>query len=657
MAGSGEPGGDLLLGYADGPLARRIRARLGRGDAPAGSRTTAAAPPPSRPDNSPPVGRSAPPGASRPPLRGDALAARLRPLPGEGSRDGFDDAALDWERVVDEHRRAPIPDHVGAELVARGDCPREAALALVVPGTPDAVPRHPRALEVGLRRGIVTPRQVIMEATPGWSALRAVAYFARSPTGRRIAAIDRLLDEAAALLPGDDPDAWARLICRAPDHPGTFPHLCAEASAPGHDRTPARGGAARPAGQRWVGLSPLGLLGRTDAAVAAHVIATLPDDTLRECLRVHEVLPGHVVFPLLRRLPALTSELVHRLALDPPSAGTLLARHAPRVNAALLSALPDSATRHAVFAATRRDAPSRVRLHGDDRSWLRVRLPDDCAEAVYGHHPDLALTALTRASRLLGTAGVLRGLLGIWETRGRMAVYDPRVTGRIGADHPAVRYVRSLTRDPRGLARLRTEVDRHERPAALIAAMRADPALTRRHPPRPDDFWPEAVAAHDREPLPAATLAGLTTHPDCPDLLTLAACRTDAEAAPRLAHLSPAHARAALTHPLAVTPFPAGGRPRALTDVPWYADALADRLLSFPEFVEHAHPAHRVLEAVESLAPLAPDARHEARRVIAAHITRDLADNPDAWAVALRLAPDFPGTLPQLTATAAAVFH
>lgn len=655
--------GDLLLGYAAPPLAKRVRARLGateeRGDAPAG----VAASPSARPGRSSPSlpAPASPPGPSPTTLRGEALAARLRPRATTGPRDGFEDvAALDWEQVTGAHRRAPLADHICAALVARADCPREAALALVVPGDPGAVPKHPQALEVALRNRIVTPRQVLLEAAPGWSALRAVAYFARSPAGRRIAPIDRLLDEAAALLPGADPRAWTWLADQAPHYPGTFPRLCAEASKHGDDRAPEQAPPgnrpATPPVRQWVGLSPLGLLARTDPAVAARVIAALPDDMLRASLRAHEMLPGHVVFPMLRRLPALTWDLVHQLVLDPPSVRTLLAAHAPRVNAALLSALPDSATRHAVFEATRRDAPRRVRLRDGDRAWLRMRLPDDCAESVHGHHPDLTLRALTRATQLLGTAGVLRALLGIWETRGRVAVYDPRLVDRLGTDHPAMRFVRSLTRDPRGLARLRAEVVRHERPAALIAALRADPVLARRHPPRAGDFWPEAVAAHAREPLPTAALANLATHPDCPDELTLAACRTDAESAPRLASRSPEHARAALGHPLAVMPFPAGGAPRPLTDVPWYVNALADRLLSAREFVEHAHPAHRVLEAVEFLAPLHPDGHREAHRAIAAHLGRDLADSPDAWAVALRLAPDFPGTLPELTTTAAAVF-
>ncbi|MYS83939.1 hypothetical protein [Embleya scabrispora] len=623
--------GELLLGHADDALATRVRSRLGRVDALLGVEPPA------------PVVRAggAPAGHARSERRDEASTfARL--------------ATVDWDTLVRDHRRKPFADDVRAELVARDDCPRAAVLALVVvPSSATAC----SALGAALERRVVTLRQVALEGTPGWAAVRTLACWVPWPGDRRHAPVDRVLDEAAGLLPGHDPIAWRWLIDRAPGHPDTFGRLCMDASNASWAGDPqARRGSwsADPGGRRveavasrprWTVLTPLGLLGRVAPPVAARVVAALPASLIREFLSAHEKLSARVVGPLLRTGVVRAEDLAGRLSTDPAQVREFLALRHSGVHAELLASGVDRRTRDAIFRATRRDAPRCVPLPTGWRHRSTVNPHGGCAEAVFGHHPELIRPALGLCKAELGIAGMLRGLLGIWEVRGRWALRDPRLLHRLGSDSAAARFARSVAFDPRGLERLRAEVARHERPDVLVAAMREAPALAARYPGA--ELWPAAVAAHDREPLPAATLANLAGHPDCPDELSLPACRSDPVLALRLADRSPRHALVALGHPMPHVR-------RTGTPVPWFVDVLADGLLAVRDVVEQANPAHRMLEGVDALAAILPDEAREARHVVAEHTRRTLGGEPDAWAVAVRLLPDFVAGLPELLATAAA---
>ncbi|MFI1385782.1 hypothetical protein [Embleya sp. NPDC020886] len=576
----------------------------------------------------------------------DGLAARVRNRLGRVEVPPARLPAVDWDTVVREHRRNPLADAVRAELVVRADCPRAALLALVVVPLAETTCL---ALGAALAHRVVTLRQVALEGTPGWAAVRTVACWTSWAGGRRNGPVERVLDEAAGLLPGDEPIAWQWLIDRAPGHPYTFGRLCTDATNASWAGVPQRGvwstgSGSRPAAGPTV-LTPLGLLSRVPAPVAARVIAMLPVGLIHEFLAARERLGPSVIGPLLRTGVIRAEDLPDRLDTCPARAPEFLALHHSGVNAALLEAGADRRTRDAIFRATRRDAPRRVPLPAGSRERPAPIVRDGCAEAVFGHHPELIRRALGLYHTELGVAGVLRALLGICEARGPSALADPHLLYRLGPDGEIARFARSIAIDSRGPERLRAEVARHERPDALVAAMRQAPTLAVRHPA--PQLWPAAVAAHDREPLPAATLAHLAMHPDCPEELSLPACRSDPYLALRLAGRSPRHAFLALDHPM-----PHAWKTPTL--LPWFVDVLADRRLDVRDMVERFHPAGRLLETVDVLAVLLPDEARAAREVVAEHTGRTLGADPEAWVVAARMLPDFVGTLPQLLATAAA---
>ncbi|MET7303947.1 hypothetical protein [Embleya sp. NPDC005575] len=351
---------ELLLGHADDTLAGRVRTRLGRVDALFGV------------DPRAPVVRAggAPAGRVRSGRRDEASLARL--------------ATVDWDTLVRDHRRKPFADDVCAELVARDDCPRAAVLALVVvPSSATAC----SALEAALARRVVTLRQVALEGTPGWAAVRTLACWVPGCADTRYAPVDRVLDEAAGLLPGDDPIAWRWLIDRAPGHPDTFGRLCMDASnaswvgdppAPrGSGSADGRGSrvGAGPTAPRWTVLTPLGLLGRVSPSVAARVVAALPTGLIREFLAAGEKLPARLVGPLLRTGTVRVEELAGRLSTDPAQVGEFLALHHSGINAELLASGVDRRTRDAICAEAR--SPARVAVSGAGRSGMpeRVNFP------------------------------------------------------------------------------------------------------------------------------------------------------------------------------------------------------------------------------------------------------------------------------------------
>ncbi|MFE3205383.1 hypothetical protein [Embleya sp. NPDC059237] len=651
--GAGTPAtAELLLRCADPELASRVRARLGVAGPGA--------------DPVPELGRGTP---NKPIDRSswryvaDAREKRL-----------LSAATPDWDEVIEAHRREPIREFARTILLADRGCPPRVALELVVaPPEPFRSQWATGPLEAALVSGVLTPRRIVLSATPGWWAIRTLEFFVRPRHYRRLAAIDRVLDEAAELLPGDDLAAWGWLIAHAPDHRGTFPQLCADAarlsgSAGSGVRTGSGSGAAvmgrefdavvpGPAvgeWKRWGAFSPAGMLGRVDPTIAARVVAALPVEVVRGFARAGTALAGRVVLPALKRVPEHTWDLVHEVVPTASTVERLLALHDPNVNAALLSAHPGPDAAYAIHRATRRDARPRVRLPLERRAWLSSRLSNDCAEAVHGHHPYLIRAAFEHyGARGLGRPATLRALLGLWETRGRVALFDRRVRLRLGGEYETARTFLDTTRAFDGLRRLRRAVVDSGRPAALLAAMRRNPEIATRHVP--DTFWPEAIAAHRRGELPRAVLANLAAQPRCPDELALAACHSDPEAAARVGQRSPAHARAALGHPLRE---PLRERPSEWIDEAdnWYVDAVADGTLTMREFVETAQPPLRMLGALDAFAALLPEELDEARRLIAAHVANTLGDSVDAWVIAGRIAPDFPGALPELltTATAAA---
>ncbi|OPC76928.1 hypothetical protein B4N89_40750 [Embleya scabrispora] len=647
---------DLLLEYTDAATAARVRVRLGPSvvvsDVEAGVHRVRA--------GAVALGTQSPPDGVAGPDPGTPLAQWLRNLKTRVDGTALDGhSRSDWDLIAAEHLRVPYRDDIARQLLIHPDCPTDAALVLAAESPGDVTTgRQGTAFSAALDRRLLTARQFALEGRPAWRALGTVARHARAVHAEpRIAPLDRVLDEAARMLPGPDPAAWAWLAHHAPDYPGTFTELCADAaSAAGPDRVgagaPLAGAdphdrdTARVMAQRWGRMTPLGLLGRLPPKDAAAVLAVLPSD-VRDVFRwVDEPLPGHLVLALMRNPELDARALVGRLIPDRKTAGVLLARHDRHINAALLFESSNPAIRYAAFVATRRDASPRVRLTAFDRSWLNAPYRDGCLEAVHGHHTALLRAVLRRRADDLGPAGVLRGLLSLWEAQGRGALLDPRLRSLL-THTPATRQARRWALGaPDGLARLRAETLRREQPDELVAAIRARPERAARHVP--DSFWPAAAAAHEHDPLPRAALVLLARHSSCPAELLRAAADVDDRLAVELAAGSREHALAALARPL-----PPASR-QARLGLCWFGNALADEVLSVGEFVELGHPAVRLLEALADLFGVFPDGHAEASAMIAEHVRATIAGDPEAWAVAVMLLPDFTGTVPELLATAAA---
>ncbi|MFF7250679.1 hypothetical protein ACFZBU_43245 [Embleya sp. NPDC008237] len=646
---------DLLLEYTDAATAARARFRLGLSTVASDVETGVPNAPigaAARGTQSPPAGAS--PDPSTP------WAERLR-----NPETRVDGAALDghsrsdWDLVAAEHLRAPYRDEIARQLVVHPDCPTDAALVLAAESPFDVtMARQGTAFSAALDRRVLTARQFALEGRPAWRALTTLTRHARAVYAEpRIAPLDRVVDEAARMLPGPDPAAWAWLARHAPDYPGTFTELCADAArAAGPDQAAAAAplvgsdppdpDTAHAMSRRWGHTSPLGLLGRLPPEDAAAVLAVLPSDVCDVFRRVNEPLAGHVVLALMRDPEIDAGALIGRLIPDRETVGVLLARHDRHINAVLLAESSDAATLYAAFTATRRDASPRVRLTAFDRSRLNG-YRDGCLEAVHGHHTALLRTVLRRRADDLGPAGVLRGLVSLWEAQGRAALLDPRLRSLLRSTPATRQALRWALNAPDGLARLRAETLRHEHPDELVAAIRERPARAARYVP--DSFWPAAMAAHEHDPLPRAALLLLARHPSCPAELLRRAADVDDRLAVELAAGSREHALAALAGPLPPTSR------QARLGLGWFGNALADEVLSVREFVELGHPAARLLEALADLSGVFPDGHAEASAMIAEHARATIGGDPEAWAVAVMLLPDFSGTVPELLATAAAV--
>ncbi|UGQ09003.1 hypothetical protein LO772_18695 [Yinghuangia sp. ASG 101] len=589
----------------------------------------------------------APPPAPDPPVPVDAsdVIARLRSGRGKDPRYVLDGVAVaDWDLIVREHRRAPLPDAIGAGLVARDDCPPWAALRLVVAHSTSRRGLATVTLTHALASGAVTPRQVLYDAKPGWSAMRVLEKYATRHDGW-LAPIRRVLDDAAALLPGDDLDAWTWLLTHGPHHRGTYPELCALAGRA--DRPPPDSGARPP---HWDFANPVGPLSRTSGKTAARVIAGLPPSTISAFTETPR-LPASVVIPALRRVPDLTGALVRQIDTTPAHFAALLRLNDSQVNSALIRHHDDPETADAVFRTARRDAPRTVPLTPATRRELMLGHlpPSRLAGAVHGHYPQLIRTAFTTLRRTLGTARCLHGLLGLWETQGPAGVRHPDTAEGLDDAVEAVRRdalgAHDSGRD--GAAVLREALARHEAPEALIEEIRREPDLAA--PSYPPGFWPAAVAAHTRDPLPRHALLRLARAPHCPAPIGLSACR--AGHPHELGGRSRAYALTALTHhPLPPPEYIGYGTANS-----WCLEALTRGLVDIREVVELGHSARHLFDLLDTVRAVLPDQHARAEAHITVLTARTLRTDPEAWTVAAHLLPDFVGTLPELLTTVAAV--
>jgi hypothetical protein len=245
-------------------------------------------------------------------------------------------------------------------------------------------------------------------------------------------------------------------------------------------------------------------------------------------------------------------------------------------------------------------------------------------------------------------AVVLRGCVNLLRTAGRVAVESafPRIASLLDAHQPDV--VAAALAEPTDPARLNRALDHLESMPVILTRLREAthvPAVTwMLLAPRVPLDWDAIVRAHRDRPLGRYTLAGLTAQLACP-----------AELQTRLPPGSP------YNRTIRAWIDPDAATDRLLRIVaPLYASNFNTRVrtahaggaLSAATILGHGAPARGALRTFErATGPHLEDARQAVRALT--DVT--LAEHTEAWVVALKLLPDFAGTLPELLTTAAAV--
>ncbi|WP_327689357.1 hypothetical protein [Streptomyces tubercidicus] len=163
------------------------------------------------------------------------LVAFLSKPPGYGSSQlhklTSEGIPLPWPELIAAHRSGALAAAPAEDLAERPDCPREMLLALL-PHAPEIGRYNSSWLQLALRRGALTPEDVLTRAAP---ANRALAHLLRLlNSAERPADRQELGTRAAALTAerlGTDPETWAVCLQLLPTFAGTLTELCASAGA------------------------------------------------------------------------------------------------------------------------------------------------------------------------------------------------------------------------------------------------------------------------------------------------------------------------------------------------------------------------------------------------------------------------------------------
>jgi len=597
-------------------------------------------------------------GARMPPL-GSPLAplARLR-----YSCRSADEDLPDGEAVLREHRRRPLPGRVLVRPALRPGCPVELLLAAYadsprefddanwMPWEALDVPHEDREsrqrlrtelLRRGMAAGWYAPERVFKELSPALDALTAVhGYDADLPEE-----VERALADLVAPL-GTDPAAWARTYTRLPRFKGSCTELVTEAAAFARsDPTPSWP-------RRIEASEPHPVPDGARAALNVLLAAAPPQATA--ALAPH--LDPRAVQDLLVHGRTSKASRDHLLAVHGKEAALAWAssRHIMRDGADCLLAMDDPDINARLFRYGPLTRTDRVRVlagipHGVGRT-DDVPISDELAEVMLGGETGQMRPWLLAAVES-GDPRLVRIMLGrvkphteaarlwlvvrLWERHGPDEVrrllgettFPTRRTPKHPlppADHKTIEA--ALARGPiDGAAQMRAAHAHASAPATLTAGLLRRPwSATKDRIERIEEEigslpWDELVATQRAEGIPAEVLAGLARLDDCPDELLLALLR----AAPLDGH----------------------------------ADSLVNHgRIPVEAYLRHGRPAAVVVRSITKLSTYRPDGRpHSDEQTLAALIRADLGIDPETWAVAARILPDFDGTVPELLSTVRAI--
>ncbi|WP_055553727.1 hypothetical protein [Streptomyces sp. NBRC 110028] len=629
---------------------------------------------------------------------GDELVRRLRELTYGMANPSLD--AVDWELLLAEEKREPFSGRALLLLASRPDCPDELVLAMYrrssdpLPAT-SPLPwrlltetdwkdgyhhdRLARLLRRGIREGAFPVDRVLAEVRPASRVLASLPY-GTEPLGPAVAALLEPLGGGFA--------AWRALYSLLPRFTGSSTELVAaavEQQAKHRGKTWPRPLKAeypvkRPDGLRGVFLQLfLQATEEVQTALAPHLdrrgvqhllVFHQPSSALRDqlvnlhgtsvlaCAASDWELPADKIEELLAHdEPEINTNLyVYTALTDEQRRGVLAGRR--------FGAAPEAdGTPDAEPLPITDELIEHIRLSGR-RHWL---LP-----ICDSGDPRLARLLLGKI-KLHTLAGQLRLLVRVWERHGaeevRGLLEETEFPERRSRKHPLPKatheIVRSALEAADGPAVLRAELDRSRGPAGRVAFLRAQgatrdlvtPALERlAEEAGPGLPWAELAREHERDPLPDALLVVLAEADDCPEGLRTAG----GVAALRLEHHAHPHkSTGPRPDPLdLVRHHPLPPPPHRRND--WLDKAVGLGTLTPLDVLYEARPAG---DAAAYLAYRHNRARQDgpdpaglaASRKVLELATTHLGEDPEAWALALRLLPDFTGTFPELLSTAAAI--
>ena len=628
---------------------------------------------------------------------GDELVRRLRELRygyGKFPLDG-----VDWELLLAEHKREPFPGLPLSVLASRPDCPDELVLAAYRRSTrlPDTSPlpwrlltetdwkdgyHHDRLAQLlrrGIRDGAYKVDRVLAEVRPASRVLASLPYGKES-----------LGPEMAGLLEtlGDDFAAWRALYSLLPRFTGSSTELFAAAV---EQKAKHRGKSwPRPLEAEYPVKRPPGLRAaflQLFLQAPEEVQTALAPHLDRRC--VQHLLVFHQPSPALRDLfislhgTAVLASVASDWELPAEKIGELVVLDDPEINTKLYVYTPLTDEQRRGILAGRRFGPRPATGAAEDPEPLPItdELIDQMRLSGRRHwllpicesgDPRLARVLLGKV-KLHTLAGQLRLLVRVWERHGaeevRGLLEETEFPERRSRKHPLPQATHDIVRGALeaadGLAVLRAELDRSRGPAGQVAFLRAQggtrelvtTALERlAEETGPGLPWAELAREHERDPLPDALLVVLADEDDCPEEL-----RTECGVADlRLQHQAHPHkSTGPRPGPLDLVRHHPLPRPHHRRN-DWLDKAAGLGMLTPLDVLHEAKPAgdaaaylayrhHRTRQDGPDPAALA--ASRKALELAAAH----LGEDPEAWALALRLLPDFTGTLPELLTTAAAI--
>lgn len=617
-------------------------------------------------------------------------------------------AELDWATVRAAHGTDPFQAEVADALADRPDCPEEMLRALCqcaggsatggpTTGTDDSPtgPDHPTkgtddlapgagpgrpSRPVGHHRGTVRfAEEMLHHARPAVAILELAQRAAESragtgdhPTGTGWTAVREGLAEAVAATIGADPRAWRTLRELLPKAKRTVADLLTEAASRAADGTAADGPWPATAGCPPPGVVPkweasrmafLAVLNAAPVDVQRALLPHVDERTAYDLLTLGDWRPAWLAFAAPDGPERERRLLARRPDLSPDTIQALAERDDPAVNAGLIyQRLATWDQRRALLAGTPfESAAGPLPLDPEFRAGLLAaqtnRNKQQLAPMVGCGDPELIRHFFANVG--LNSQNLqLRLVLGVWEHGGRPAVatLTDLVPDPYGENkgNPLPHWYQEKVRDfvgellaaddsDKALERLRDAVHAEASPTKLARRLRTsgrDLPWLLAEGYRWD--WQVMVDEHRRKPFTTQVLAELCALPDCPDELhRVLAMTRHAERGPcqpcrQAERRTPKGTDGSRASSVARPARPAAAE-AAESATATSGATRSDRPL-------RSRPVHDALRSVQQ----DPELRQEIQ-VLAG---RYLDGNVDAWVLTLRLLPDFPGSLPDLFATA-----